>query len=234
MYIDKGTNIDGAWTTQVAYSPNGQLWTTLSADGLAVAPVIKAGSKSATNQKSGTQYLINLYYGEESNVVLQFGLDEITNQAGWTNDLTGLFQAVTDLNTWIADLTGSITITATNEEYNATGSNIPAWFRDTAVSNTAVAVKAAAGNVYGWNIINPNGSDVYVKLYDKAAAGVIVGTDVPFKTLQIPANGSVFLEPIHDKLQYCGTAISVACTTGLDDTDATAPGTAVYVEIAYK
>lgn len=106
-------------------------------------------------------------------------------------------------------------------------------FRNTAVTNTAVAVKATAGQVWGWNIINPNATPVYLKVYDTAAAGVTVGVTTVVKTLMIPGMGSVFQEPNVAQL-INSTAIAIACTTGLADADAVAPGAAVHVEIKYK
>lgn len=41
-------------------------------------------------------------------------------------------------------------------------------FRNTALTATAVAVKASAGNVHGWNFINANAVPVYVKFYNRA------------------------------------------------------------------
>jgi len=106
--------------------------------------------------------------------------------------------------------------------------------RNVAIDETpAVAIKASAGNVYGWNIINPNAYAVYVKFYDALVADTTVGTTAVKATLQIPTSGSAFLK--NDGLVYSfATAISVACTKLLVDSDTTAIDTDIYGEIFYK
>jgi hypothetical protein len=106
-------------------------------------------------------------------------------------------------------------------------------FRNTAVTNAAVAVKASAGEVWGWNIINPNATPIYIKIYDTAAAGVTVGATAVVMTLMVPGSGAVFQEPNVAQL-INSTAIAIAAVTGSADADATAPGSAVLVEIKYK
>lgn len=106
-------------------------------------------------------------------------------------------------------------------------------FRKTNLTNVAVGVKSSGGNVLGWNIINPNASAVYVKFFNKAFGSVVVGTDVPTLTLMIPANGSVYQQPDCVQQEFT-TAISIATTTGLADTDNTAPGTAIHINVKYK
>lgn len=101
--------------------------------------------------------------------------------------------------------------------------------RQTALSNTAVAVKASSGRVYGYHIYNPNTSDSYVQLYDVAQGGVSVGTTTPTRTLWIPSGGAIdsqFAIP----LSY-GTAITIAATTTI--TGGSAPSSGLLVEIDY-
>ena len=105
-------------------------------------------------------------------------------------------------------------------------------FRSLTVNSTAQAIKASAGNLYGWNIVNLTGGIIYVKIYNIAAGSVNPASDAPIKTLQIPANGSVYAEPNCIKAG-CSTAISVRAVTGSGDTDTTAPGTLPIIEIDY-
>jgi hypothetical protein len=100
------------------------------------------------------------------------------------------------------------------------------------VNSTAVAVKASAGELWGFNIINLHTADIFVKLYNVAAGSVNPASDVPVVTLQVPALGSVFCEPrciVHD----FATAIAVRAVTGSGDTNTTAPGTVPIVELKY-
>ncbi len=55
------------------------------------------------------------------------------------------------------------------------------------LTNTAQAIKASAGQLYGWYIYNPNSSAVYIPIYNVAAASVTVGTTNPQMVLVIPA-----------------------------------------------
>jgi len=105
--------------------------------------------------------------------------------------------------------------------------------RNVKLSNTAHAIKATSGNLLGWNIINQNGSAVYVKFYNKEAASVEVGIDVPVLTLMVPANGSVYQQPDCSQHEFA-TAMSMAVTTLIVDTDATDPATAIHINVKYK
>lgn len=106
-------------------------------------------------------------------------------------------------------------------------------YRKTDLGITDQAVKSEAGRLLGWNIINPNDEPVYLKFYDAAVGDVTVGTTVPVLTLQIPANGSIYQEP-NCVQQIFSTAIVIAATKLLADTDTTAPDTAIQVNIKYN
>jgi len=101
------------------------------------------------------------------------------------------------------------------------------------LTSTAYQVKASAGNLLGWNIINPNGSAVYVKLYDLLAAGTTVGTSTPKLTIMVPANGTVYVAPNCIQEEFAD-AITMAVTTGVADSDNTNPGSAVHVHLKYN
>lgn len=105
--------------------------------------------------------------------------------------------------------------------------------RITNLSNAAQGVKAAPGNILGWNIINPNASAVYVKFYDKAFTSVNPASDIPTLTLMVPSNGSVYQEANCVQQQHAA-AISVRATTLLIDTDITAPATNLTINVKYN
>lgn len=109
----------------------------------------------------------------------------------------------------------------------------PSTTRLTSLSNTALEVKPVGGNLWGWNLINSNSTDAFVKFYDKAAAGVVVGTDIIVKTIIVPSNGSVLLDAGHPQ-RWFNNAIAVAATTDIADTDTTAPTLPIYSEVQYK
>lgn len=111
-------------------------------------------------------------------------------------------------------------------------------FIDTAVLATAVGVaECGVGGltVRGFNIINPNNTDVYVKFYDNFDGDVTVGTTAPNMTLLVPANGSI-LEPFQSQkaIYYFSTAITIVAVTGLADSSTTAPASGVYVQLQYN
>lgn len=106
-------------------------------------------------------------------------------------------------------------------------------FRTNALSNSAVAVKASAGELWGWNFVNPNPTPVYVKFYNTAAGSVVVGTTAIVQTLMVPGSGSVYQDPNVAQHIY-STAITMACVTGTLDTDTGVPATAIIAEMKYK
>ena len=82
---------------------------------------------------------------------------------------------------------------------------------DNAVGATATAIKASAGQLYGYHIFNSNSTVCYVQFFNLAAGGVVLGTTVPFKSLGIPAlGGAVTSKTIGAVFD---TAMSVAVTT---------------------
>lgn len=111
-------------------------------------------------------------------------------------------------------------------------------YRNTALSSTDVQVQVSNASgiaVRGFNFINPNSTDVYVKFYDALAANVTVGTTTPILTLMVPSNGSIFEAYDQNKtIAFFSTALTVACVTGLADNDTTAPSTAIHASIQYN
>lgn len=106
-------------------------------------------------------------------------------------------------------------------------------FRSLTVNSTAQAVKASGGNLYGWNIINRDAVTIYVKIYNVAAASVNPASDVPIRTLQVAANGSV-VELNTVPWNVNSTAIAVRAVTEATDTGTTAPATLPIIEILYS
>lgn len=111
-------------------------------------------------------------------------------------------------------------------------------YRNTALTNTAVQVKASGGSVMGWNFINVNSVAVYVKFFN-LASNVTVGTSPVFLTQAVPG-GSVsnpginFLEAGLIPQEVFSAGISMACVTGLADNSNTAPTTPIHASVRYK
>jgi hypothetical protein len=101
----------------------------------------------------------------------------------------------------------------------------------TALTSTAQAIKASAGNLFGYYIYNPNAAAVFVQFYNTAFGSVTVGTTNPLFMLTIPAASAANLMFPHGVA--FGTAMSwaaVMTTAGGN----TAPTTALDAVAWYK
>jgi len=102
-------------------------------------------------------------------------------------------------------------------------------FYTSALTNTASAVKASAGQVYGWDFHNPNSAVAYVQFFNTAQGSVTVGTTTPVMSIGLPANSKGQAQWPHG-LQF-STAITVAAAT--TRTGGTAPTSSVDVNVVY-
>ena len=90
---------------------------------------------------------------------------------------------------------------------------------NTALTNSAKAVKASAGTLGGYIISNPNTTMAFVQIFDVAAASVTLGTTRPNLVVGIPAQSTAHIE-MTAGIKFA-TAIAVAATT--TDSGSTAP-----------
>lgn len=99
-----------------------------------------------------------------------------------------------------------------------------------ATTNLTVA-KSSAGSLYGITLSSAAAYDVFLKVYNSAAA--VVGTTTPRLTYRIPA-GSYFVKDF-SMGHYFDTGISYAFTLGAADnsTVAIAAGDVVHVAVEY-
>jgi hypothetical protein len=79
------------------------------------------------------------------------------------------------------------------------------------VGGTATAIKASAGQLYGYHLFNTTAAVAYVQIFNVAAGSVTLGTTTPTISIGIPASGGVTVN--FDKGIAFGTAMSFACTT---------------------
>lgn len=94
-------------------------------------------------------------------------------------------------------------------------------FRSLDIDETEEDVKTSAGQLYGYFFGNVASSVRYLKFYNATAANVTVGSTTPVLTLPLPATSSGHISfPIGVAFS---TAICVACTTGVADSDTGAP-----------
>lgn len=149
-----------------------------------------------------------------------FGL---TNDSAATTD-TGTFSFLGLFKRSLQSLTSLITNTTPP---------VTTAFRNTGLTSTAVAVKASAGAVWGWNFINVNTVPVYVKFYDALVGGTTVGTTTPLKVIAVPANGAFYLGRGLVNHGSYATGITIAALTGLADSSTAAPTVAIHAEIGF-
>lgn len=102
-------------------------------------------------------------------------------------------------------------------------------FRVTNLDENDQLIKGEPGNVYRIIVNNPNDEASYVKFYNHASP--TVGTTVPFFTLTIPAASTFSLDLFPPT--YFNTAISVAATELLADSDTTAPDVDLIITVFY-
>jgi hypothetical protein len=115
---------------------------------------------------------------------------------------------------------------------NSTGEGLDI-FRSLDLDETEEDVKTSEGKLYGYYIFNAATSVRYVKFYNATAANVTVGTTTPVMTVPVPAGSAANL--IGSVGIQFSTAICVAATTGVADSDTGAPAAnEVVVNIWYK
>lgn len=159
---------------------------------------------------------------------------------------TNADKGVMALSVCTTDFDGS---TATNDAYaslrsNAVGSLLVqdrphtagglSIFRSIDLDESEEDIKATAGQLYSLTLTNLHATDKrFVKLYDAAAATVVVGTTTPVMTIPVFALATVHL--VFDKGLAFATAICAAATTAIADNDTGAPGAnEVVINAAYK
>jgi hypothetical protein len=100
-------------------------------------------------------------------------------------------------------------------------------FRSIDIDETEEEIKASAGQVFSIAAFNRTAAPLYLKFYNATAANVTVGTTTPVLTFVVPGNadsdGAGFMWNNDIGFAF-GTAITVACTTGVADNDTGAPG----------
>ncbi len=89
-------------------------------------------------------------------------------------------------------------------------------YYDNDLDETAVAVKAAAGTLYGMHVINLTAAPLYLQLFDVAQGSVTVGTTTPTVQFVVPGNadsdGAGFTFNVPQGIAFA-TAITAAATT---------------------
>lgn len=138
-------------------------------------------------------------------------------------DGTGLVNAAQS-GSWTVAVSGTPTVTQTP----ATSGGCSEY--SGSIGSTATAIKASAGQIYGYHIYNSNSTVVYVQIFDLASGSVTVGTSTPKMSLGIPpSSGATFA--LDSGIAFA-TAITFACTT--TRSGSTNPSNTVDVNFSYK
>ena len=95
------------------------------------------------------------------------------------------------------------------------------FFSVTTTSFGVVATSFSALHC-GYNVINPNSSDIFLTLYDESTTVIY----------QVPANGSIVLEPSELPLNYFENGFKVTVSTSL--ALVTAPVSGVIVQLWFR
>jgi len=130
-------------------------------------------------------------------------------------------------NTITVDGTVAVTGVATAaNQLPAISGGISTVYRDEDIDETAVALKAGAGQIYWIHVINLDATPVYLHFYDVAQGSVTVGTTGELCSFVVPtqgdANGAGFTMHFNHGIEF-STAITIACTTTIGGT--AGPGT---------
>jgi hypothetical protein len=216
-------SVSGTFTGSLAFegSVSGESWSAID------VYLLSDNSESATITSTG-QYGINTTPFSQIKIIptVSSGTAGVEMLAITGNSLTGKSLIVSG---------GSIAI---NNSLTLVAESGYLTYRNTALTNAAVQVKASGGSVMGWNFININSVTVYVKFYN-LATGVTVGTSPVLITQAVPGGstsnpGINFLEASLIPQEVFSTGISIACVTGLADNSTTAPTTPIHASVRYK
>ena len=106
---------------------------------------------------------------------------------------------------------GTVSIAANQSVINAPSTSGGITVASGSIGNAATAVKAGAGQVYGYHFYNNNPTQSYVQFYNLSTTNTSVGT-APTASLGIPANSGAAVQ--FDIGWAFSTAITIAiCTT---------------------
>lgn len=122
-------------------------------------------------------------------------------------------------------------VIVTTQPHTAGGLSV---FKSTDIDETEEDVKTSAGQVYAIYCVNTNASARFLKLYNATAANTTVGSTATVMDLLVPPSNSGFYLQFPNGVAF-STAICVAATTGVGDSDTGAPGgSEVQVHVFYK
>jgi hypothetical protein len=103
-------------------------------------------------------------------------------------------------------------------------------FTTGSVGNTVTAIKASAGQLYGYDVYNKNTAETYIQVFNAGTGSVTLGSTAPDLVIVLPPSGG--RNVCYNPGIAFSTAMSFACTT--TRTGSTAPSNPVDVNFFYK
>lgn len=105
-------------------------------------------------------------------------------------------------------------------------------YRNSALSNTKILVRAGGTSTFGWNINNPDTADVYVNMFNAATtAAVTLGATAPVLSVKVPNAGSVYISPDKETHYF---PLGLVITSQPAEISIAAPGTATSITLYFK
>lgn len=128
---------------------------------------------------------------------------------------TGLYDFFLITPTWTGGTNASVVVHFLGTSNSSPSITVAQQLFSNGAVTTAVNVKQASGNLYGWLIQNTNASVCYVQVFDSLAANVTLGTTVPKLFIPLGPNTGGPTQSSPTQLSTLGfaTALSVAATT---------------------
>lgn len=192
-----------------------------------------------TVDASGTTVPVSQSGAPWSNNITQFGGNAVVTGTGASGSGIPRVTVANDSNV-LATQSGTWTVQPSNtpnttawlvQPVTGTSGGATASHTITASGTNATSLKASAGQVYNLQVSNSAASACFFRFYNLATAPT-VGTSTVYKTIQVPASGTV-VAAWPDGLAF-STGIAWACTGGIADSDTTSISTNVSVDIDYK
>ena len=108
IWIDNGVNVNPTWERHIAYSFDGTTWTSINKEMLGVEyKVENANTASPLIDKNSTyKILVRQISNHNVHPALAFDLEDVQNQAGWTNNMAGINNAIADITEWLSQCCG--------------------------------------------------------------------------------------------------------------------------------
>ncbi len=226
--IGAGSNVIGhvivdSGVCQVTNAGTFAVQATLAAETTKVIGTVNIASAQTVGLAAGSQVIGHVIV-DSGNITTVSAVTAITNALPAGTNLLG--------KTGIDQTTIGTTNGVTQVPCTTGGCSMYSVNSSGAANQDAAAIKASAGQLYGYSLFNTTSSARYVKLYNLASGATSAST--PFMRIYLPPTGGANM-PVGDSGVAMGTGISIRLTTGAADNDTGAcSANDVLANIIYK